>query len=55
MCLNIDDNYEMLKKTHCLTIGKRMDEMTDRNRTCVKTSKIIMQDEETLILRKCMF
>ena len=36
----------MLKKTHCLVIGMRMDKVMDSNQTCVKKSKIIMQYEE---------
>ena len=51
---NIDDNYEMLKNKYCLVIGKRVDEVMCSNRTCIKTSKIIIQDEETLSMCKHM-
>ena len=48
MYLNVDDDCEMLKKIYCAEIVKKMDEVTDSNRTCIKTSAIITQDTETL-------
>ena len=46
--LNINDDYEMLKKMCCLSIGKSIDYVMDRNSTCIKISKAIMQGREVI-------
>ena len=52
--LNIDDNCEMLKKIYYLGIGKKIDEVMDINRTCVKMSKVSMKGAEILNVSRHM-
>ena len=47
--LNIDKDYEILKKMHYLAIGKQVDSAMDSNRMCIKISKVIMQSTEIVI------
>ena len=44
----MDDNYGTIKKIHCLEIDNKIDKIVDSNRACIKISKVLMQDAETL-------
>ena len=44
----MDDNHDVTKKMYCLAIGKKIDKAMDSNRECVKISKALVQDLETL-------
>ena len=46
--LNIDNDYQILKKIYCLSIGKSIDSVMDSNRICLKISKAIMKGREII-------